>query len=106
MNQRAIGLRDLQVRYRDYDPDNPPLLHQKHQTPPPTTLATPSFSNSASRKNAGAYSKTWPPSLTDAAGNTIPSATAPSYGGTAWSGKNKNPKARVTGRPNRELRGQ
>ena len=32
MNQRAIGLRDLQVRYRDYDPDNPPLLHQKHQT--------------------------------------------------------------------------
>ena len=28
----AIGLRDLQVRYRDYDPDNPPLLHQKHQT--------------------------------------------------------------------------
>ena len=28
----AIGLRDLHVRYRDYDPDNPPLLHQKDQT--------------------------------------------------------------------------
>ncbi len=27
----AIGLRDLHVRYRDYDPDNPPLLHQKDQ---------------------------------------------------------------------------
>jgi len=27
----AIGLRDLHVRYRDYDPDNPPLLHQKEQ---------------------------------------------------------------------------
>jgi len=27
----AIGLRDLHVRYRDYDPDNPPLLHQKNQ---------------------------------------------------------------------------
>ena len=27
-----IGLRDLNVRYQDYDPiDNPPLLHQKHQ---------------------------------------------------------------------------
>ncbi|MBE9079178.1 DNA phosphorothioation-associated putative methyltransferase [Romeria aff. gracilis LEGE 07310] len=27
-----IGLRDLRVRYRDYDPaDNPPLLHQKEQ---------------------------------------------------------------------------
>ena len=27
-----ISLRDLQVRYRDYDPsDNPPLLHQKEQ---------------------------------------------------------------------------
>lgn len=28
----AIGLRDLHVRYRDYDADNPPLLHQKDQT--------------------------------------------------------------------------
>jgi DNA phosphorothioation-associated putative methyltransferase len=28
----AIGLQDLYVRYRDYDPDNPPLLHQKDQT--------------------------------------------------------------------------
>jgi DNA phosphorothioation-associated putative methyltransferase len=28
----AIGLQDLHVRYRDYDPDNPPLLHQKDQT--------------------------------------------------------------------------
>ncbi|PZV09746.1 MAG: DNA phosphorothioation-associated methyltransferase [Leptolyngbya sp.] len=28
----AISLRDLHVRYRDYDPDNPPLLHQKDQT--------------------------------------------------------------------------
>jgi DNA phosphorothioation-associated putative methyltransferase len=27
----TIGLRDLHVRYRDYDPDNPPLLHQKDQ---------------------------------------------------------------------------
>ena len=27
----AIGLRDLHVRYRDYDPDNPPLLDQKEQ---------------------------------------------------------------------------
>ncbi|RZM79135.1 DNA phosphorothioation-associated putative methyltransferase [Leptolyngbya iicbica] len=27
----AIDLRDLHVRYRDYDPDNPPLLHQKDQ---------------------------------------------------------------------------
>jgi len=27
----AIGLRDLHVRYRDYDQDNPPLLHQKDQ---------------------------------------------------------------------------
>jgi DNA phosphorothioation-associated putative methyltransferase len=27
----AIALRDLHVRYRDYDPDNPPLLHQKDQ---------------------------------------------------------------------------
>ena len=27
----VIGLRDLQVRYRDYDRDNPPLLHQKDQ---------------------------------------------------------------------------
>lgn len=27
----AVGLRDLQVRYRDYDLDNPPLLHQKEQ---------------------------------------------------------------------------
>jgi DNA phosphorothioation-associated putative methyltransferase len=27
----AICLRDLHVRYRDYDPDNPPLLHQKDQ---------------------------------------------------------------------------
>jgi DNA phosphorothioation-associated putative methyltransferase len=27
----AIGLRDLHVRYRDYDQDNPPLLHQKEQ---------------------------------------------------------------------------
>ena len=27
----AIGLRDLHVRYRDYDLDNPPLLHQKNQ---------------------------------------------------------------------------
>ncbi|RZM78642.1 DNA phosphorothioation-associated putative methyltransferase [Leptolyngbya iicbica] len=27
----AIGLRDLHVRYRDYDPENPPLLHQKDQ---------------------------------------------------------------------------
>lgn len=27
----AIGLRDLHVRYRDYDLDNPPLLHQKDQ---------------------------------------------------------------------------
>lgn len=26
-----IDLRDLQVRYRDYDRDNPPLLHQKEQ---------------------------------------------------------------------------
>ncbi|PSN10144.1 DNA phosphorothioation-associated methyltransferase [filamentous cyanobacterium CCT1] len=28
----AIALQDLHVRYRDYDPDNPPLLHQKDQT--------------------------------------------------------------------------
>jgi len=28
----AISLQDLYVRYRDYDPDNPPLLHQKDQT--------------------------------------------------------------------------
>ncbi|MBD1915356.1 MULTISPECIES: DNA phosphorothioation-associated putative methyltransferase [Cyanophyceae] len=28
----AIALQDLYVRYRDYDPDNPPLLHQKDQT--------------------------------------------------------------------------
>ena len=28
----AISLRDLHVRYRDYAPDNPPLLHQKDQT--------------------------------------------------------------------------
>ena len=27
-----IALQDLYVRYRDYDPDNPPLLHQKDQT--------------------------------------------------------------------------
>ncbi|MGK7890024.1 MAG: DNA phosphorothioation-associated putative methyltransferase [Leptolyngbyaceae cyanobacterium] len=27
----GIGLRDLHVRYRDYAPDNPPLLHQKEQ---------------------------------------------------------------------------
>jgi len=27
----AIALQDLQVRYRDYDTDNPPLLHQKEQ---------------------------------------------------------------------------
>jgi DNA phosphorothioation-associated putative methyltransferase len=27
----AIDLQDLRVRYRDYDGDNPPLLHQKHQ---------------------------------------------------------------------------
>jgi len=27
----SIGLRDLHVRYRDYDLDNPPLLHQKDQ---------------------------------------------------------------------------
>jgi hypothetical protein len=27
----AIALRDLHVRYRDYDLDNPPLLHQKDQ---------------------------------------------------------------------------
>lgn len=27
----TIGLRDLHVRYRDYDLDNPPLLHQKDQ---------------------------------------------------------------------------
>lgn len=31
-----ISLRDLQVRYRDYDPtDNPPLLHQKDQVVQP-----------------------------------------------------------------------
>lgn len=28
----VISLRDLHVRYRDYDQDNPPLLHQKDQT--------------------------------------------------------------------------
>ncbi|WP_052050809.1 DNA phosphorothioation-associated putative methyltransferase [Leptolyngbya sp. KIOST-1] len=28
----AIALQDLYVRYRDYDSDNPPLLHQKDQT--------------------------------------------------------------------------
>jgi DNA phosphorothioation-associated putative methyltransferase len=28
----AIALQALYVRYRDYDPDNPPLLHQKDQT--------------------------------------------------------------------------
>ncbi len=28
----VISLRDLHVRYRDYDADNPPLLHQKDQT--------------------------------------------------------------------------
>jgi DNA phosphorothioation-associated putative methyltransferase len=28
----VISLRDLHVRYRDYDSDNPPLLHQKDQT--------------------------------------------------------------------------
>lgn len=27
----AVALRDLQVNYRDYDLDNPPLLHQKEQ---------------------------------------------------------------------------
>ncbi|MEM1279664.1 MAG: DNA phosphorothioation-associated putative methyltransferase [Cyanobacteria bacterium P01_H01_bin.152] len=27
----AIGLQDLHIRYRDYDQDNPPLLHQKDQ---------------------------------------------------------------------------
>jgi DNA phosphorothioation-associated putative methyltransferase len=27
----AVDLRDLHVRYRDYDPANPPLLHQKEQ---------------------------------------------------------------------------
>ncbi|MEO1146313.1 MAG: DNA phosphorothioation-associated putative methyltransferase [Cyanobacteria bacterium J06638_22] len=27
----AIALRDLHVRYRDYDQDNPPMLHQKDQ---------------------------------------------------------------------------
>lgn len=31
----AISLRDLHVRYRDYDPDNPPLLHQKDQVVAP-----------------------------------------------------------------------
>ncbi|MBE9137363.1 DNA phosphorothioation-associated putative methyltransferase [Nodosilinea sp. LEGE 07088] len=31
----AISLRDLHVRYRDYDPDNPPLLHQKEQVVAP-----------------------------------------------------------------------
>ncbi|HIK46948.1 MAG TPA: DNA phosphorothioation-associated putative methyltransferase, partial [Leptolyngbyaceae cyanobacterium M65_K2018_010] len=31
----AIGLRDLQVRYRDYDGDNSPLLHQKDQVVSP-----------------------------------------------------------------------
>jgi DNA phosphorothioation-associated putative methyltransferase len=28
----TIDLRDLHVTYRDYDPDNPPLLHRKHET--------------------------------------------------------------------------
>jgi hypothetical protein len=27
----TVPLRDLHVRYRDYDADNPPLLHQKDQ---------------------------------------------------------------------------
>ncbi|MEB3229920.1 MAG: DNA phosphorothioation-associated putative methyltransferase [Leptolyngbyaceae bacterium] len=27
----SIGLQDLHVRYRDYNPDHPPLLHQKEQ---------------------------------------------------------------------------
>ncbi|MGB5973494.1 MAG: DNA phosphorothioation-associated putative methyltransferase [Nodosilinea sp.] len=31
----AISLRDLHIRYRDYDPDNPPLLHQKEQVVAP-----------------------------------------------------------------------
>lgn len=31
----TIALQDLYVRYRDYDPDNPPLLHQKDQTVAP-----------------------------------------------------------------------
>lgn len=32
-NSMQIDLRDLHVKYRDYDPtDNPPLLHQKEQT--------------------------------------------------------------------------
>lgn len=30
-----IDLQDLRVRYRDYDPDNPPLLHQKAQVVAP-----------------------------------------------------------------------
>lgn len=32
----AVDLRDLQIRYRDYDIDNPPLLHQKDQTLAPS----------------------------------------------------------------------
>ncbi|MBW4482080.1 MAG: DNA phosphorothioation-associated putative methyltransferase [Tildeniella torsiva UHER 1998/13D] len=39
----AISLRDLHVRYRDYDPDNPPLLHQKDQTLTPDYLSYAKF---------------------------------------------------------------
>ncbi|MGB6017782.1 MAG: DNA phosphorothioation-associated putative methyltransferase, partial [Nodosilinea sp.] len=39
----AISLRDLHVRYRDYDPDNPPLLHQKDQTLAPDYLSYAKF---------------------------------------------------------------
>ncbi len=39
----AISLRNLQVRYRDYDPDNPPLLHQKEQTLAPDYPAYAKF---------------------------------------------------------------
>ena len=39
----AIALQDLYVRYRDYDPDNPPLLHQKDQTLAPDYSAYAKF---------------------------------------------------------------
>jgi DNA phosphorothioation-associated putative methyltransferase len=39
----AIDLQDLRVRYRDYDGDNPPLLHRKHQLLAPDYPAYPRF---------------------------------------------------------------
>jgi DNA phosphorothioation-associated putative methyltransferase len=50
----AIGLQDLHVRYRDYDPDNPPLLHQKDQTVLRIIPITRSSPSSASKSANGA----------------------------------------------------